>query len=118
MLFRSVPELASVPVIVLTSCHDPEVLNRVWRFPISGYHLKPLTPGRLAKKLRALLDQPKRLFNLAEQTGRLERAIELRTEGRVRNLRVETVNGRVIVRGRSENYQVKHFGAGRYSRSV
>ena len=103
------PELASVPVIVLTSCHDPDVLNRVWRFPISGYHLKPLTPDRLAKQLRALLNQPTRLFNLAEQTGRLERSIEKRTGGRIRNLRVETVGGRVSVRGRSDSFHVKHL---------
>jgi len=42
----------------------------------------------------------------AEQDGRLERLIERRTGGRIHNLRVETIDGRVIVHGRSGSYHV------------
>ena len=101
--------LASVPVMILTSCQDPQLMNRVSRFPISGYRLKPLAPHRLAKSIRALLEHPKQHFTLAEQTGRLENSIERRTGGRVRNLRVETVEGRLIVRRRSDSHDVKQL---------
>ena len=33
-----VPQLVTVPVMVLTTCRDPLVLNPVARFPISDYH--------------------------------------------------------------------------------
>ena len=92
------PALAIVPVMVLTSCRDPHVLNRVARFPISDYQLKPLAPDRLAGRLRSLLAHPKLRFTLAEQNGRLECSITRRTSGRVRDLHVETVDGRVVVR--------------------
>ena len=48
------PALAIVPVMVLTSCRDPHVLNRVAPFPIGDYQLKPLAPDRLAGRLRSL----------------------------------------------------------------
>lgn len=54
------PDLATVPVMVLTSCRNPQVLDRVARFPVSEYHLKPLTPYRLAERLRTLLHHPRR----------------------------------------------------------
>ena len=57
-MMGEVPQLATVPVMVLTSCHDPHVLNRVARFPVSSYHLKPLAPDRLAARLRTLLTHP------------------------------------------------------------
>ncbi len=104
-----VPQLASVPVIVLTSCRDSQVLDRVTRFPVSGYHLKPLAPKQLARTLRTLLDHPRQRFTLAEQTGRLESSIARRTGGRLRNLRVESVDGRIIVRGRSDSHHVKQL---------
>lgn len=103
------PDLATVPVMVLTSCRDAHVLKSVGRFPIADYHVKPLAPDRLATRLRSLLDHPRLRFTLAEQTGRLECAIVRRTGGRVRNLRVETVDGRVIVRGRSDSHYVKQL---------
>ena len=103
------PQLASIPVMVLTSCRDPHVLNRLACFPVSDYHLKPLAPDRLAARLRTLLHHPRHRFTLAEQTGRLESSIAKRTGGRVRDLRVETVDGRVIVRGRSRSHYVKQL---------
>ena len=65
------PDLARVPVMILTACRDPHVLNGVDPFPISDYHVKPLAPDRLAVRLRSLLDHPRLRFTLAEQTGRL-----------------------------------------------
>lgn len=108
-MMGEVPQLVTVPVMVLTSCRDPHVLNRVARFPISNYHLKPLTPDRLAERLRSLLNHPRLRFTLAEQAGRLECLIARRTGGRVQDLRVETVDGRVIVRGRSGSHHVKQL---------
>ena len=86
-MMGEVPQLATVPVMVLTSCRDPRVLKRVARFPISDYQLKPLAPDRLAGRLRSLLAHPKLRFTLAEQTGRLECSMAasdcVRTCGRV-----------------------------------
>ncbi len=108
-MMGEVPHLATVPVMILTSCCDPDVLNRVARFPISEYHLKPITPDRLAGRLRTLLTRSRQRFTLAEQTDRLECSITRRTGGRVRNLRVETVDGRVVVRGRCDSYHVRQL---------
>ena len=104
-----VPQLVTVPVMVLTTCRDPLVLNRVARFPISYYHLKPLAADRLVERLRSLLNHPRRRFTLAEQVGCLECSIARRTGGRVQDLRVEIVDGRVIVRGRSDSHHVKQL---------
>jgi len=103
------PDLAIVPVMVLTSCRNPYVLDRVARFPINAYHFKPLAPDRLAERLRTLLNHPRLRFALAEQAGRLECSIARRTGGRVRELRVKTVDGRIIVRGRSDSHHVKQL---------
>ncbi|MBN2023309.1 MAG: response regulator [Pirellulales bacterium] len=103
------PQFATIPVMVLTSCRDPHVLDRVSRFPVSDYQLKPLSPDRLTGRLRALLAHPQLRFTLAEQTGRLACSIARRTGGRLQDLRVETVDGRVVVRGRSDSHHVKQL---------
>ncbi len=103
------PALASVPVMVLTSCRDPRLLEAVARFPVSDYQLKPLAAEQLAGRLRSILAHPQLRFTLAEQNSRLECSIARRTGGRVRDLRVETVNGRVIVHGRSDSHHVKQL---------
>jgi DNA-binding response OmpR family regulator len=108
-IMGEVPQLATVPVMVLTSCRDTRLLEAVARFPVSDYQLKPLAPDRLAGRLHALLDHPRLHFTMAEQNGRLECSIARRTGGRVRNLRVETVKGRVIVHGRSDSHYVKQL---------
>jgi DNA-binding response OmpR family regulator len=108
-IMGEVPALANVPVMVLTSCRDPHLLEAVARFPVSDYQLKPLAPNRLAARLRSILAHPKLRFTLAEQNGRLECSIVRRTGNRVRDLRVETVDGRVIVRGRSDSHHVKQL---------
>ena len=103
------PDLAVVPVMVLTSCRDPHVLQRVAHFSINDYNLKPLPPDRLAKRLRSLLDHPGLRFTLAGQNGRLECLIARRTGGRLWDLHVETVDGRIIVRGCAESHHVKQL---------
>jgi len=108
-IMGEVPRLANIPVMVLTSCRDARLLKPVGRFPVTDYQLKPLAPDRLAERLRAILAHPKLRFTLAEQNGRLECSIVRRTGGRVRDLRVETVDGRVIVRGRSDSHHVKQL---------
>jgi hypothetical protein len=84
-------------------------LNRVARFPISDYHLKPIAPDRLATRLRTLLTHPRLRFTLAEQTDHLECSIARRTGGRVRDLSVESCDGRVIVRGRCDSHHVRQL---------
>jgi DNA-binding response OmpR family regulator len=108
-MMGEIPALASVPVMVLTSCRDPRLMEAVSRFPVSDYQLKPLAADRLAVRLRMLLKHPKLRFTLAEQNGRLECSITRRTGGRIYDLRVETINGRVIVHGRSESHHVKQL---------
>ncbi|MFZ1933908.1 MAG: response regulator [Thermoguttaceae bacterium] len=108
-IMGEVPQLATVPVMVLTSCRDPRLLEAVERFPVSGYQLKPLAAERLAVRLRAILAHPKLRFTLAEQNGRLECLIARRTGRRIYDLRVETIDRRVIVHGRSESHHVKQL---------
>jgi DNA-binding response OmpR family regulator len=108
-IMGEVPQLATVPVMVLTSCRDPRVMEAVARFPVSDYQLKPLAVERLAVRLRMLLKHPRLRFTLAEQSGRLECSIARRTGGRIYDLRVETIDGRVIVHGRSESHHVKQL---------
>ena len=108
-IMGEVSELASVPVMVLTSCRDSRLLEAIARFPVSDYQLKPLAPNRLAERLHAILAHPKLRFTLAEQNGRLACSIIRRTGDRVRDLRVETIDGRVIVRGRSDSHYIKQL---------
>jgi DNA-binding response OmpR family regulator len=108
-IMGEVPELAAVPVMMLTSCRDPQVMGDVSRFPISDFQRKPLPPDRLAGKLRTLLAHPQLRFTLAEQDGRLECLIARRTGGRIQDLRVETMDGHVIVHGRSDSHHVKQL---------
>ena len=108
-IMGEIAELAIVPVMVLTSCRDPRLMEAVAKFPVSDYQLKPLAADRLAVRLRMLLKHPKLRFTLAEQNGRLECSIARRTGGRIYDLHVETVNGRVIVHGRSESHHVKQL---------
>jgi DNA-binding response OmpR family regulator len=103
------PELATVPVMILTSCRDSHVLKGMERFPISDYQVKPLAPRRLAARLRSFLDHPRLRFTLGDHKTRLERAIARRTGGRVRDLRVEVHGGHVVMRGCAESYHVKQL---------
>jgi DNA-binding response OmpR family regulator len=104
-----VPALANIPVIVLTSCRDSRILSRLTRFPVSEYQIKPLSPLRLAEKLRILVRHPRLHFSLSEQPDRLECMIAKRTGGRVRNLHVETVDGRVIAHGCCDSFHVRQL---------
>ena len=46
---------------------------------------------------------------MADQTGRLESSIANRTGGRIHELRVESIDGRVVVRGRTGSHYVKQL---------
>jgi DNA-binding response OmpR family regulator len=76
---------------------------------IDDYHVKPLTPDCLAGRIHILLDHPGPRFTLSTQERHLECLIMRRTGDRVHHLRVETVNGRVVVRGRSRSYYIKQL---------
>lgn len=106
---REVPDLALVPVMILTSCRDPRVLDHVAPFPISDYQAKPLAAQGLAGSIRTVLDQRRPLQTLASQDRRLERLIARQTSGRIHNLRVETIDGRVIVHGHCGSYHVRQL---------
>ena len=108
-IMGEVPALADVPVMLLTSCRDPQVMGDVSRFPISDFQRKPLAADRLAGRLHSLLTHPRLRFTLAEQDGRSECSIARRTSGRVRDLRVEAIDGYVIVHGRCDSHHVKQL---------
>ena len=103
------PDLAMVPVMILTSCRDPHVLQSVARFPISDYQVKPLAPDSLVERIRSFLDHPQLRFTLGDHNGRLKCAIARRTGGRIRNLSVEIRDGRIMVCGCSESHHVKQL---------
>ena len=62
-MMGEMPGLAVVPVMVLTSCRDPRVLEAVSRFPISDYQVKPLTPDRFAGRLPQLVQSSQTAFH-------------------------------------------------------
>jgi response regulator RpfG family c-di-GMP phosphodiesterase len=108
-IMGEVLDLAAVPVMVLTSCRDPLVLDRMARFPISDYYVKPLAPDRLAGRLHVMLSRRGPRNASAEKNSRLKCLIARRTGRRVRNLRVDTMNGRIIVGGCADSFHVKQL---------
>jgi DNA-binding response OmpR family regulator len=108
-IMGEVLNLAVIPVMVLTSCLDLHVLDRVAHFPISDFDVKPLAPVLLAGRLRALLDHRELCDASAKQNRRLKCLIAMRTGGRVRNLHVQTVDGRIVVDGCSDSFHVRQL---------
>lgn len=70
-MMHEVLDLATVPVMLLTSCND-SVLNLVTRFPISDYHPKPLSAGLLMDRIHVILSRQNARNNLAERSSRVE----------------------------------------------
>lgn len=85
-MMHEVLDLATVPVMLLTSSSD-SVLDLVSRFPICDYHHKPLSADQLVKRLHAFLEQSTWRRTLAERKSRLE--------NRLRNLIAKETRGRV-----------------------
>jgi DNA-binding response OmpR family regulator len=54
-MMHDAPNLATVPVMILTSCRDRHVLESVAPYRISDYHVKPLAPRELAARIRTML---------------------------------------------------------------
>ncbi len=106
---RGMPDLAAVPVMILTSCRDRRVLDRVAPFPICDYQVKPVPPDRLALRIHGVLAQRRLTTRRAEHNRRLERLIDRRTDGRVHCLHVTTMDGRTVVHGRSSSYYVREL---------
>ena len=102
-------DLGTVPVMILTSCRDPMIWDSISCFPISEVHPKPLSPAQLVKRLHTLLEQHTVRSNFAEQNRRLESLIAKETGGRIHRLRVETIDGRIIVHGRSGTYYARQL---------
>ena len=102
-------DLGTVPVMILTSCRDPMIWDSISCFPISEFHPKPLSPAQLVKRLHTLLAQHTVRSNFAEQNRRLESLIAKETGGRIHRLRVETIDSRIIVHGRSGTYYAQQL---------
>lgn len=102
-------DLAIVPVMILTSCSDPKILDGISCFPISDFHHKPLAPEQLMRRVQTLLEHHLVRSNYAEQNRRLECLIAKATGGRIHSLRVESIDGRVIVHGRSGTYHARQL---------
>lgn len=58
---RGRPELARMPVIMVTGIHDIESVTRCARLGVAGYLLKPVEPGLLRERVREAL----RVFSVA-----------------------------------------------------
>ncbi len=108
-MMHDVLDLATVPVMILTSCSDSKVLDNISCFPISAFHPKPLSPAQLVRRVHTLLEHHTVRSNFAEQNRRLENLIAKATGGRIHRLRVETIDERIIVRGRSGTYHAKQL---------
>lgn len=52
---RSRDRTRPLPVVVLTSAHEVETVERAKALQVSGYLLKPVTPERLLERVRPLL---------------------------------------------------------------
>lgn len=55
-LMHEDPQIASVPVVVLTRGRDENTLERVLDYPIDAIQSKPLPPSHLAGEIRSVLD--------------------------------------------------------------
>ena len=108
-MMHDVLGLATVPVMILTSCSDLLVLDNISCFPISVFHPKPLLPAQLERRLHMLLENHTSRSHCEEQNLRLENLIAKKTGGRIHRLRVETIEGRIIVHGRSGTYHVRQL---------
>ena len=102
-------DLATLPVMILTSCGDPSLLDSITRFPISDFHPKPLSPAQLVRRVHTLLEHHMTRSKFAEQNRRLEKLITKETGGRIHRLRVETIEGRIVVHGRTGTYHVRQL---------
>lgn len=111
-VMRDVLDLATIPVMILTSCRDPLVLDKIARFPISDFHPKPLSPAKLVKRLKALLEHHTHRKAFQLRNRRLETLIAKETGGRIHRLFVESKDGRIIVHGRSATYHARQLVLG------
>ena len=111
-MMHDVLDLATVPVMLLTSCSDPLILDNVARFPISDFHPKPLSPALLVRRVHRLLYDQTLQSNFEEQNRRLECLISRQTGGRIQGLRVEATDTRIIVHGRSRTHHARQLVLG------
>lgn len=108
-MMHDVLDLGTVPVMILTSCSDSMVLDGFSRFPIRDFQSKPLSPAQLMKRLHTLLEDHTSRSTFTDQNRRLESLIAKETGGRIHRLRVETLNGRTIVHGRTGTYHARQL---------
>lgn len=72
-IMRDDPALADVPVMLLTACRDPKVLQSVAPFSIDDYYVKPLAPAHLATRIRRLFDHRRRCAGALDESHRMKR---------------------------------------------
>lgn len=102
-------DLTTVPVMILTSCTDPVILDDIARFPISDFHPKPLSPANLVSRVHTLLDHHAKRSNFAVQNRHLERLIQKKVGRLIHRLRVESTEGSIIVHGRTGSYYARQL---------
>ncbi len=79
-VMRDEPNLADIPVMIVTACRDVEVLKSVAPFPICDYFVKPLPPTHLETRIRRLLDHRRRCARALDEGNRMRRWNSRRTQ--------------------------------------
>ena len=51
---RATPELAAIPVVVITTSMDTRDLRKAYQHHVSGYFIKPLEPMSFRRRLQAI----------------------------------------------------------------
>lgn len=82
---RQEPEIAQIPVIILTASNDPKVKLAALRLGASDFLSKPVDPSELMLRLENVIAVKAYQDHLAEYSERLEKQVQLRTRELVRS---------------------------------
>ena len=82
---RQEPEVAQIPVIILTASNDPKVKLAALRLGASDFLSKPVDPSELMLRLENVIAVKAYQDHLAEYSERLEKQVQLRTRELVRS---------------------------------
>lgn len=77
---RDEPDLAHIPVMILTACRHLDILMSVAPFPIHDYYVKPLPAAHLETRIRRLLDHRRRYARALDEGNRTRRWNSRRTQ--------------------------------------
>lgn len=82
---RKEPEIAQIPVIIVTASNEPKVKLAALRLGASDFLSKPVDPSELMLRLENVLAVKAYQDHLAEYSERLEKQVQSRTEELVRS---------------------------------